>query len=170
MIVFMAILAAYLSWCIPQYFFHNLAHKMIKEKKNNMISFGEIKHHALGKDYFYDTEKDPDMAWINVNKKMIITNFLILSLILFFAFGFLFSVIFLCFSCLFSMIDLHIHQRVHLGHQGVIVNFVRRLHSIHHKTWKHNYGIFLGIPLDFFLNTLKSRLDEPQVMDNDNSV
>jgi hypothetical protein len=159
MYILLIIFISYLFWVVPQYIMHRFAHFMIKKHYKNPITFGETEHHKYGKHYNYDTNSDPDLSWINVNKKFIAINIFIAAIIVFLIFSLWYSIIFFIFCLLFSNIDLYIHKKIHLGHEGFIVNISRHLHSIHHKTWKHNYSIFLGIPLDIIFLTFRSKRD-----------
>jgi len=159
MYIFLIIFLAYLFWTVPQYVMHRFAHVLIKKRYKNAMTIGESNHHKYGKLYNYDTDHDPDLNWINVNKKFIIFGIFFVSFIIFMILNLHYATLFFISCLLFSNFDLYIHKKMHLGHDGYIVNIVRYFHRIHHKTWKHNYAILLGLPLDVIFLTFRLKQD-----------
>ena len=141
------LLIAYLSWTIPQYIIHRLMHYYLSKP----ISYGEKQHHKYGKDCEWNSG---DLGWINVKPIYIAAIYAVISLIIS-IFNPIFAIKYLIMVTLMSQLDLHIHKMAHLGQNNFVANYARRLHKIHHKTWKYNYSLFFGIPIDLIARTYR---------------
>ena len=148
--------SAYLTWCMTQYLTHIFFHHMIKKHNENILAIGEKHHHKFGKNLgHYDTESDPSLIWLNVDHKAILAVAFGIFLICWYFMSLKVAVPYILITLFICFLDLRIHKKVHLESGGFIVGISRRLHDIHHKTWRHNYAIFFGIPLDIIFRTFK---------------
>jgi sterol desaturase/sphingolipid hydroxylase (fatty acid hydroxylase superfamily) len=154
-----SIITGWAAWSLSFYWMHRSWHWGMARKSKAAIVVGELKHHELGDSDPYDIAADPEGHFVNFPKFVAAVLILVLAWIWCVLFGPLAALVLLTALAICSLCDTLVHNLAHLPQRYTFwpVGWVRRLHRIHHTTWRHNYSFVTGIVWDVIFGTYKGK-------------
>jgi len=157
--VLTSIATGWAVWSLAFYWMHRSWHIGMSHKMKAAIIVGERRHHELGDTDPYDIASDPEGAFVNFPKFIAVMLSLVLAWIWCVPFGPLAALTLLTTLGVCCMCDTLIHNFAHLPERYAFWPFgwIRRLHRIHHTTWRHNYSFATGIVWDVLFRTYKGK-------------